>query len=148
MSPNMPMRISDMVHLIGRTFMAMENDTLLPEYEKILYKCCLDSIPKGRRMALQQLARFEFVTTRGLAINLGYGTDRVRMWLEELNVLNLCTREVGTGGAKGDKWTLNPNFKRIMLAYDNIKETNEALEAVDSFDKEVEEFNKGNWDQI
>lgn len=151
MSPNMPMRISDMVHLLARTFMAMEGDKLLPEYERILYKCCLDSIPKGRRMALQKLAEYEFVTTRGVAIKLGYGTDRVRMWLEEISVLGLCTREVNPGGGKGDRWTILPEYRKIMTEYDHLSSKGVETEEPDDFDAEVaamEESAKVNWDRL
>lgn len=130
MSPEMPMRISDMIHLVGRTFMAMEDGQLLPEYEKILYKCCLDSIPKGRRLALQVLTEYDSITTKGLAIRLGYSTERCRMWLEELNVLGICDRDT-QGGSRGDKWVLKEEYRGLMELYDGVKKAGEALEGED-----------------
>lgn len=146
MSPEMPMRISDMIHLVGRTFMAMEEGNLLPEYEKILYKCCLDSIPKGRRLALQVLAEYDSITTRGLSVRLGYPTERCRMWLEELNVLGLVDRDTSPRGKNGDKWILKEQYRGIMELYDGVKKENgelddeEAALMDEAIDKEFEEF--------
>src|SRR4029077_11633242 len=100
------------------------------EYEKILYKACLDSIPKGRFLALQVLTEYDSITTKGLAIRLGYGTDRCRMWLEELNVLGLCERDIQSGSI-GDKWELKPKYKQIMSLYSEVVTKHESLLDVD-----------------
>lgn len=139
MSPEMPMRISDQIHLIGRTFMAMNEGVLDPDHEKILYKACLDSIPKGRRMALQKLAEYESITTKGLAIKLGYESQRARMWLEELNVLGICDREQN-GGQQGDRWSIRPQYRKIMESYDGVTDTKETLDTPDDDFGEFNEF--------
>ncbi len=147
LSPEMPMRISDQIHLIGRTFMAMNEGKLEKEHEQILYKACLDSIPKGRRMALQILTKYESITTKGLAIKLGYQSDRVRMWLEELNVLGICER-LTNGGQLGDRWSLKAQYKHTMAKYDGIEET--TMDLYDPTD-DFEDFNdmrKPNFDGI
>jgi hypothetical protein len=133
LAPEMPMRISNQIHLLCKVFMAMNAGVLLPEYEKILYKIALDSIPKGRRMALSQMTKYEYVTTKSLAIELNYPVDTVRKWLVELNALKICDRSIN-GGNQGDKWTLRHTYRDIMSKYDSIEPTKEVLNAYDDDD--------------
>lgn len=132
LSPEMPMRMSNQLHQLGATFMAMEGGVLKKEHEAILYKIAFDSIPKGRRLALRELAAHSYITSKACAIALNYETERVRMWLEELNVLGICTREIKGKGNEGDKWSLKEEYKEIVGLFDKIKNTGEALETADA----------------
>jgi len=119
LSPEMPMRMSNQLHLFASVFMAMEDGKLLPEYERIIYKVAIDCIPKGRRMVAERLAQFDKVTTKALAMDLNYETDRIGMWLGELNVLGICKRDSGRG-PRGDIWEMNEPFRTIMLEYGQL----------------------------
>ena len=120
LSPEMPMRMSNQLHLFASVFMAMEEGKLLPEYERIIYKVAIDCIPKGRRMCAEKLAQFDTITTKGLAMELNYETDRIGMWLGELNVLGICKRNKGNG-ARGDLWEMNEPYRTLMLDYGELK---------------------------
>lgn len=124
MSLEMPMRISNMIHLVGRTFMAMNGGVLSDSHRLTIYKMCLDNIPKGRRLVLDVLAAHGSITTRALSAVLGYDTDRCRMWLEELNVLQICDRE-RSEGSKGDRWRLKFEYTKLMEVFEGIKSTGE-----------------------
>jgi hypothetical protein len=152
LAPEMPMRISNQLHLLARVFIAMSGGVMPPQYEKILYKIALDSIPKGRRMALKELAHYASVTTKGVATKLGYPTGSVKPWLEEINALGMCFREI-KGGSQGDKWILKDEFREIMHIFDHVDKVEHDLvdEDVAQGDEETEkafgEFDKVNVDE-
>jgi hypothetical protein len=147
LAPEMPMRISNQLHLLAKVFIVMNGGTMAPNYEKILYKMALDSIPKGRRMALQELAHYKNVTTKGIATKLGYPTSSVKPWLEEINALGMCTRELH-GGSQGDKWQLKEEFREIMHVFDHISKVDEDLVDEDLRDSdEADEKSFGEFDQ-
>jgi len=142
LAPEMPMRMSNQLHLLAKVFMTMSGGTLTKDYEKILYKIAMDSIPKGRRMALKELSHYNNVTTKGMATKLGYPTGSVKTWLEEINALKICDRDTG-GGSKGDKWTIKASFREMMKIFDHIEKVDEDLKEDDVFvddDKAFAEF--------
>jgi hypothetical protein len=131
LSREMPMRMSNQLHTIGSVFMAMEAGVLLPQYEKILYKLGLDSMPKGRRICLRVLAVTGSSKTKEVSAAIGYETETTRKWLEELAVLGICNREVNEGGSRGDNWVLKREYRDVMSMYDvlNKAEVEERIEA-------------------
>lgn len=132
LSPEMPMRMSNQAHRLGAVFMAMSNGVLEKHHEQILYKIALDSIPKGRRITLRELASYSDITTKGLAMKLNYSTERTRMWLEELNVLGICDRNTGAGN-QGDKWKIKDEYKDIMRGFDGVEKKEGTLIEEDEF---------------
>lgn len=121
-----PMRMSQQVHKLAQYLMWLKGGELKPKDAKILYKICLDSIPKQIRMVLRVLAKYKSVEAKGVAHLLNRPTDWARMWLQDLNMLQVC-RRVSTGGLGPDEWVINPRYKTIMLTYDDIEETQERL---------------------
>lgn len=114
-----PLSVGDDVHTKGE----------LTEQEKItLYKIAFDSIPKKRRMALRKLAQYVGgITTKGLAMSINYQTSVVQGWLNQLNGLGICTREM-KGGNQGDLWKLNPKYRAIMVKFEKITVEEGSLE--------------------
>jgi hypothetical protein len=103
---------------------------LTVEETNIIYKIAFDSMPIKRRMALKLLAKYtQGVTTKGLAVAINYQTDVVKAWLAQLNALGVITRDAQSHGNQGDKWFLRDEFREIMVKFDNIKVTTEALSA-------------------
>lgn len=145
MSLEMPMRISNMIHLVGKTFMAMNAGKLSENNKLILYKMCLDNIPKGRRLALDVLAGTGSITTKAVAVELGYDTDRVRMWLEELNVLQIAERDRESGGGKGDKWRLKYEYSKLMEVFEGIKSTGEHKK---TDDEDMQDIIDKEWENV
>lgn len=133
LAPEMPMRLSNQLHLLAKALMVMSGGILPPEYKKILYKIALDSIPKGRRMVLKTLASAEYGNTKGIATSLNYPTDTVRPWLEDLNAFGIVMREEGKGRS-GDRWSLANQYKDMMSIYDNIAKNGGVLEEFDEED--------------
>ncbi len=122
----MPPRVAMMFTNMAMTLMHISNETELSRQNSlILYKCGMDSIPVDRRMILRLLAQFKHATTKNLAIKLNYPTDPIRNWCNQLNALKMITR-VQSG--KNDIWTLRPEYKKTVLKYENLIESEQELE--------------------
>lgn len=150
-APEMPIRMINQLLNLAKAFIIMrkteplssmagatreDDGNVTPEEGLLLYKIAFDSIPIKRRMALKALAKYEGgVTTKGLATAINYQTAVVNAWLAQLNALNICTREI-KGGNKGDMWNLKQEYRDIMVKFEHIEVTNEAL-IDDSEDEEA-----------
>jgi hypothetical protein len=115
-----PMRMSQQILLLAQLFIYINDGVLKEEHRRALVKVALDSIPKTRRMTLKILATYRRITKKGLAQMLGYPTDTVGVWLEDLNVIGGCTRVNEGSGA--DLWAIAPEFRKIMIGFDQITE--------------------------
>jgi len=105
---------------------------LLPEDEVILYKIALDSITKSKRIAMQELSKYDIIETSGLATKLGMPTNTVRRWLEDLVALQVADRMKGSG-PRGDKWTIKEEYRKIICKFEGIsKEGEELIEEVNN----------------
>ena len=133
-----------MIHLMGRAFMAMSEGILTKEHEQILYKMCLDNIPKGRHLSIEVLAGNTMVTTAALAVELGYDSDTAKEWLQELNVLGICDRKKGVGRL-ADSWILKFEFVKLLEVFQGIKQSDE--EKTLDEDLSLDEMN-AEWDNI
>lgn len=135
-SPEMPTRLIDQLLMIGTAFCVMRihdgNDPELAKEDMLaLYKIAFDSIPLKRLWALKQLARHAYgVTVAGIASKLGYQTQIVQQWLDQLNALGICSRSKSTRGA-GDLYVLNPDYVNIMVTYQNVEVVQDSLEGAD-----------------
>lgn len=123
--PEMPTRFAGQLQAFARAFMVISlNETgkegLEDRHKTILYKLALDSITKSRRMALQELAKYETIETAGMAIKMGFPTTTIRRWLEDLTALGIVEREKG-GGNKGDRWKLLSKYRDIIQQFEGIK---------------------------
>lgn len=140
--PEMPSRMAKQMMGLTNVFIFMNNGELPEYFREIIYRIALDSIPKGRRMALRELARYAKVATSGVATKLNYPSDTVKEWLEDLNVLGVITRVKGTAAYQGDRWEIKPEYRKIMIDFDNVKvEAGELIEdSIDDMDTvELEE---------
>lgn len=117
----MPMRIDEQIQVISEIMNWMYGGELAPEQEELIYRLCLDSIPKQRRIALKTLAGYSYATTVGMATKLNYPTDTVRVWLEDLNAVEIVRRETTAGGVT--KWTLMEPYRTYIRKYDKIPHT-------------------------
>jgi len=121
LSSEMPMRLASQLKTLAHVFICMNDLTnLRKDHELIIYKIALDSIPKVRRQALRVLAKYDKITTAGLASELNFPTSTARMWLEDLNARGMCKRSkqkrVG-----GDEWSIMDEHRFMMEKYDHIK---------------------------
>jgi hypothetical protein len=137
------MRMLDQLVALAQVFTIMYGE-LNEQLVNGLFKIALDSIPKQKRLSLRELATYETVTTKSLAVTLGYETDVARMWLQDLSVLGLVNRLPPATVGEPDRWQLKDNYKKLMIEYDGIVAKNEAL-TVDSdyYSEESEELDPG-----
>jgi len=121
----MPTRLIEQLLSIGTVLSHMkEVDGFQPDLDDsdmaLLYKMAFDSIPIKRRWALRELASYyQGATTAGLATKIGYETEVVGQWMAQLNALGICNRMKSTG--RGDTWTLNEEYRHIMVTFENVK---------------------------
>lgn len=129
-SKEMPMRMSEQLHLFAQIFAYMYGQDILPEQQRnTIFKIAMDSIPKQKRIALKVVATFNSVTTRGVAMYLNYPTETARIWLEDLNVLEIIVRNPTKSKGKGgiDYWDIKDEFRDVMIEYDKIERIHEDL---------------------
>ncbi len=114
----LPMRMSNQIMTLAQTLIYLNDGVLKKEHHDILIKVALDSISRQRRVTLQIMAQYDGVTTKGIAQKLNYPTKTMLHWLEDVNVVGGCSRSL-----KGhyDMWVLKPEFKELILKYDDVK---------------------------
>lgn len=115
----LPMRMANQLTILAQVLIYLNDGVLKKEHHDILIKVALDSISRQRRITLQVMAQYDRVTTKGVAQKLNYPTKTTLQWLEDVNVLKGCVRELA---GTTDMWRLNPKFKEILLKYDDIQE--------------------------
>ena len=84
----------------------------------IIYKICLDSINRTRRVCLQALTKYQHVETAALALKLNYPTNTIRRFLEDLNVLEVIDRDKIKRNA--DVWNLKPQYRALLARFEAI----------------------------
>lgn len=130
-SPEMAPRIYGQFYKLSQYFMYINDQVeLSDEHKKLIIKLCLDSLPKQRRVTLRELARYTYVTPKGLGHALRYPTKTARIWLEDLNALGVCERTT-SGMNGGDGFIINPEYRTILLQYDNITQLDIGLDSED-----------------
>lgn len=115
----LPMRMANQLTIMAQVLIFLNDGVLKQEHHDILIKVALDSISRQRRITLQCMAQYDRVTTKGVAQKLNYPTKTTLQWLEDINVLKGCTRELS---GTTDMWRINPKFKELLLKYDDITE--------------------------
>lgn len=113
-----PMRMANQLMIMAQILIFLNDGVLKQSHHDILCKIALDSIPRQRMVALEVLARYEAVDTKGLAQELNYPTKTVLKWLEDINVLKGCSRFLS--GSR-DMWKLNQRDREIMVKYGHIE---------------------------
>lgn len=145
-SREMPWRMIDQLHSIGKAFLLMKNaeskskvKRLSKEEIDVLYKIAFDSVPVKRRMALIALARYAGgVRTKGLATTLNYPSKTVAGWLAQLNGLGICERSASSGGPKGDLWIMNDKYREIMKKLQKFEVVDDILTNQEDTPEDIE----------
>lgn len=128
----MPMRVDEQVQTIASTMQFMYGGELGEKEKRTIYKLALDSIPKQRRLVLNNLAEFDEVSATGLAEHLNYPTETVIQWLYDLNAVQVVNRKSVTFGPI--KWSLPENFRTYMHMYGGVKpKVGESLLTIDDY---------------
>jgi hypothetical protein len=135
--PEMPTRFAGQLQTFVRAFMVIAfNETgvcqMLPRHRPILIKLALDSVTKSKRVTIQELSRYDELTTAGLAIKLGFPTSTVRRWLEDLVALGVAFRTKGNAGSTSneDRWKIKDHYKTTVRKFETIEGVHGFLDAV------------------
>ena len=122
--PEMPTRFAGVLMTYLLALMIINwNETgkfeIFDEDKKILNKISLDSITKSKRIAMQELAKYDWLETAAIATKINMPTPPIRRWLEDLNALGVADRIKGTG-PKGDKWRIIERYRQIMIKFEDL----------------------------
>lgn len=123
--PEAPTRFGQQLLNLARALMILGQGSLQNIDRHILHKIALDSITSTRRQTLQELTRYEKVSTTGLANKLGYPTDTSRRWLEDLTALGMVNRQMI---GKEYHWTIKDNYRKVVERFEGIKPTDITLD--------------------
>ena len=134
--PEMPTRMATQLQNFSRSVIVYNwNEHGIMNFMEgdmnMINRFTLDSISKSRRTAMQELARYEMITTAGLAVKINLPSNSVRRTLEDLNALGVCQR-YKRAGSRGDDWNIIDKYRAIISKFDNIKVEGGALEATSS----------------
>lgn len=114
----MPTRQIQQLDTIATGIMILRGGKFLETDMEIIFKVALDSIPLTNKMVIIEMAKADNLKTSEIATALGYPTDPIRMYLENMNVLKICDRiKDGTT----DRWTMKPEFVEIIRKYEKIE---------------------------
>jgi len=123
--PEMPTRFAGQLLGMSRSLSIMNwNEIgileLLPKDKTIIHKLALDSVTMSRRVSMQELSRYESITTAGLAVKLNFPTNTIRRWLEDLNALGIADRQKGRG-PQGDSWQIKKTYRDVIGKFEGIE---------------------------
>src|SRR3990167_377867 len=118
----MPTRMANQLRTILQSFMVINGGEILDIDKKIIHKIAFDSISQTRRIVLRGLARFNpnEIETAELATLLGYPTETIKKYVEDLAMLGVVKR-IKQGKGKADLWSLEDEWQKIMIQYDGIE---------------------------
>lgn len=136
-SAEMPTRIVQQLSTIATALMIVGGGRFDPVMDgNILTKIALDSIPQTNRMVMEVLANRSMMPTSKIATRLGYPTGPIKMYLENLALLGVCTRykaEDVEGEGNADKWDMKQEFKDIICAALGYVKDDELVDVEDEF---------------
>ncbi len=145
----MPTRItSQLSKLVSGLMIVNKTDKMTEDDMKVVYKCALDSIPQTNKMVIQEMAKADFQSTAEIATALGYPTEPIKMYLENLSMLGVCVR---TKDGSTYKWKMREEFSEIVRHYEGVEELSEeeiktrqhdANEFIDEDEAAEEAFNQ------
>ena len=130
--PEMPTRFAASITALANALAIINYNetskfTLTEDDQKILFKIGLDSVSRSKHTAMQELSKYDVLQTAGLATKIGFPTQTVRLWLEDLTALGIAEREPGSG-KKGDRWKILPKYKDLIIELDHIEVVGGELE--------------------
>lgn len=141
----MPTRIVGQLAKLASGLSIVGNGQIDDSCMNIIYKTALDSIPQTNRMVIMEMAKANDQTTAEIATALGYPTDPIRIYLENLALLKVCTRIKG-GKGNADTWTMHQEFVDIIRKYEKVEALTETEikvrkeESMDEMDKVFDDF--------
>ncbi len=141
----MPTRIVGQLAKLASALAMINGGVIDDSVMDIIYKTALDSIPQTNRMVIMEMAKADGQTTAEIATALGYPTDPIRIYLENLALLKVATR-LKQGKGNADTWTMNAEFVDIVRKYEKIEALTEGQlkarkdESTDALDKEFNDF--------
>lgn len=150
----MPTRSSGQLAKLASSLIIANKGKFEVDDMKIIYKTALDSIPQTNKMVIAEMARGDEQSTAEIATALGYPTEPIKMYLENLAMLKVCKRSRDSGNSY--RWTMNEEFADIVRQYEGIEEMTDdekrsrSDDAADDpspmpreeFDREAAEFNR------
>jgi hypothetical protein len=138
-APEMPTRVLQQLSLLASGAMVVNGGDLQPEDIEMIYKTALDSIPRTNYMVIRELARADSQTTSAIASALGYPTETIRTYCENITLIGVCERKKEMG--RGDRWAMKPEFVEIIRRYEQIQELSaDALKAREDAGKSPDEL--------
>lgn len=136
-SSEMPTRIVQQLSTIATALMIVGGGKFDPVIDgNILTKIALDSIPQTNRMVMEVMAQRSMLPTSKIATRLGYPTGPIKMYLENLALLGVCTRHKADeveGEGNADKWEMKEEFKEIICAALGYVRDDQLVDVEDEF---------------
>lgn len=117
--PEMGMRVIHQMILLAQLLVYMHGE-LTDEIKNGIRKIAFDNIPKLRRNALLYLAKYSRITAKGLAQEMNYPTETAKIWLEDLNALEVVKRKID-GMTKLDTFEMKREYRELVCKYLNIE---------------------------
>jgi hypothetical protein len=144
----MPTRFTQQLSSLAMGLMAMNNGKLAMDDKRVVYKVTLDSVPITNKMLIDELARWDYQSTTELAVSVGYPTETVRVYLENMALLGVCKRSKHKGSP--DRWKLREDFAALIRKYEGIETLTEEEVQQRREDAEAEHGNGDDdgWDQV
>jgi len=134
----MPTRIVQQLHTLAQAMAMVVGIEYIDRIMQIIHKIAFDSVPSTNRMVMVEMAKRDRQSTKEIAQSLGYPTNPIHLYLENLALLGVCRRDVG---GRGDTWTMRGDFADLLREYEGI--TKEAVpEEVVAADQTSEEYEK------
>lgn len=122
-APEMPTRVLQQLSLLASGAMVANGGELKADDIEMIYKTALDSIPRTNYIVIRELAKADAQSTAEIATALGYPTDTIRTYLENMTLLKVVDRIKVDG--RGDRWTMKPEFVEIIRRYEQIQKLSE-----------------------
>lgn len=141
----MPTRSVQALSLLASSMSVLNKGVYEEKDMDIIYRVALDSIPQTNYMVIKEMARGDQRTTAEIATAIGYPTNPIRMYLENLAMLGVSKRDRGVDteeGGMADRWTLDPEFMGIVKKYEDIKIIEK--QTIEEQEKILDEINEEN----
>jgi hypothetical protein len=139
----MPTRSTSQLAKLGSAMIIANKGIFKEEDMAIIYKIALDSIPQTNKMVIQEMAKADNQSTAEIATALGYPTEPIKMYLENLAMLKVCRRTRDNGNSY--RWTMNEEFSTLVRHYEGIEELTEEEVAVRKADSSGPEDTDDPW---
>jgi len=117
--PEMPVRFGKILKGLSMAFMIMHGTTELELADKrVLYRIAFDSIPRNRKLVMNQLTKYTEAKSEDLQIQLGLPESVINRELADLVVLKVVTKSRGIS----NKWVyqLKSEYRLLLNQYEQV----------------------------